>query len=162
MRTALYLVLMLVLTLAGASVLALLDINYLGSLTVGIRILSLAFVVACSGFLTLSAINFFVNGGRPITLDKLQKRVYYVVEGVVDLTDRKDGFSQIVILRDARTTETLEYCVSVKLTAKLPENFIISGFYVLPHYNKGTQGVISLVVNQTGDKKEMITMLSSP
>jgi hypothetical protein len=98
-----------------------------------------------------------VRQGQPITIDKLKKRVYHIVEGVIDLTDKSDGFVQIVVVRNEETTETTKFCIAVKLTEKLPESFIKSGFYVNPHYAKAS-GFLSLVSVQRDNNKEIIVM----
>jgi len=97
-----------------------------------------------------------VRSGQPITMDKLKKRVFHIVEGVIDLTDKRDGFVQIVIVRNEETTEIAKFCIAVKLTEKLPESFIKNGFYVNPHYAKASE-FLSLV-SVPGDNKEIIVM----
>jgi len=97
-----------------------------------------------------------VRYGQPVTLDKLKKRVWYIVEGVVDLRHKRDGFSQIAVVRNANTTDAIKSCISVELTEKLPESFIRSGFYVNPHYAKAS-GLL-LLISVHGDDKEIIVM----
>jgi hypothetical protein len=137
--------------LLSICILDLFAVPWQGVVTLGLLGTILAFVLA------IRAWNLFFRLGQPVTLDKLQKRVWYIVEGVVDLTDTKDGFVQIAILRNANTTESIKSCVAIKLTEKLPESFIKSGFYVNTHFASRSD-MVSLVSKQQDDKKEIIVM----
>jgi len=120
---------------------------------VAFSVITIAGLVSVLAMLTAGIYN---NLGRPVMLDKLKKQVWYVVEGVMDLKDRHDGFVQVVIVRNSETTKSIKYCIAVKLTEKLPESFIKSGFYVNPHYASSSD-ILSLVSVQQ-DKKEIIVM----